>query len=279
MRELVEQRHAATRALLGEVDHIVAVCEWVCGVLIRNGVLANKITLCRQGIGGGEDGARSKEQGAPKGSSEQRAGGREQAAREHEAVPEKFTQERPLRLVYLGRLDQTKGVHVLIEALRLDKSLPVMLDIYGTTQGESGAAYEARVKKLAGDDRRIGFCSPAPANQVVRTLRQYDMLAVPSQWLETGPLVVLEAFAAGIPVLGSDLGGIAELITNGENGFLVHAHRRSAWLTPLRTIVTDPSMLARIQPGKLPSMSDVATTMIAVYRRLVRSASEAARAG
>src|SRR5207245_929905 len=50
MRELVQRRHRATRALLTEVDHVVAVCEWVRDVLLRNRVPAEKITMCRQGI-------------------------------------------------------------------------------------------------------------------------------------------------------------------------------------------------------------------------------------
>src|SRR5947207_15768549 len=50
MRELVEQRHRVTRGLLAEVDHIVAVCDWVRDVLLINGVPADKITLCRQGV-------------------------------------------------------------------------------------------------------------------------------------------------------------------------------------------------------------------------------------
>ena len=52
-------------------------------------------------------------------------------------------------------------------------------------------------------------------------LSRIDVLAVPSQWLETGPLVVLEAFAAGTPVIGSDLGGIRELVSDGRDGLLV----------------------------------------------------------
>src|SRR5204863_5972676 len=107
MRELVEQRHRVTRGLLAEVDHIVAVCDWVRDVLIRNGVPANKITLCRQGIGFG-DGAR--------GQRTEDRGQRSEIAEVETAklthLPtERFTKERPLRLVYLGRLDPTKGVH------------------------------------------------------------------------------------------------------------------------------------------------------------------------
>src|ERR1019366_2467109 len=48
--ELVGLRHTTTRAFLAEVDHVVAVCEWVKQVLLRNGVPEPKITLCRQGV-------------------------------------------------------------------------------------------------------------------------------------------------------------------------------------------------------------------------------------
>jgi len=252
MRELVEQRQHITRGLLTEVDHIVAVCDWVRDVLIRNGVPTGKITLYRQGIGLG--------------------GGRwemEDSARA--ALPERFSKQRPLRLVYLGRLDPTKGLHVLIEAMQLGRSLPVTLDIYGTAQGDSGDAYATRLKKLAGDDPRVQFCSPVPADQVVRTLREYDILAVPSQWLETGPLVVLEAFAAGIPVIGSNLGGIAELITNGVNGFLVNATGAEDWYNTLKRLCADSAALAKLHRSisRPPTMGAVAQTTIRLYQRLL----------
>ena len=255
MRELVEERHAATRAFLSEVDHIVAVCEWVRDVLLINGVPADKITLCRQGIERtalDEDGRSKMEDGGA------------------QMPSEGFTPERPLRLVFLGRLDPTKGVHVLIEAMRLGKDLPITLDIYGTAQGESGAAYAERLKKLVGDDQRIRFCPTLAADQVVRTLRHYDILAVPSQWLETGPLVVLEAFAAGIPVLGSNLGGIVELMSGRVNGFLVDAQKPTSWSTAIEELVSNPSSLDHMRATQPHLMSDVGATMIDLYRELAR---------
>ena len=57
----------------------------------------------------------------------------------------------------------------------------------------------------------------------METIRKYDALVVPSVWLETGPLVVLEAFAAGVPVIGSRLGGIAEMVRDGVDGLLFGA--------------------------------------------------------
>jgi glycosyltransferase involved in cell wall biosynthesis len=275
MRELVERRHRVTRGLLAEVDHIVAVCEWVRDVLLRNGVPANKITLCRQGITMSEELATASspvgEQGAKsKGNLTSDVRDLTSDARTRIALPAQFTRERPLRLIYLGRLDPPKGLHVLIEALRLDKSLPVRIEIYGSAQGEGGAAYADRLQKLAMGDGRVEFKASVPSEEVISTMRRYDAVVVPSQWLETGPLVVLEAFAAGVPVIASDLGGIAELITNGLNGFLVNPSRAEAWYKTLKRLCADTSALRTLYPSiaRPPTMSSVAQTMIGLYQKL-----------
>ena len=68
-----------------------------------------------------------------------------------------------------------------------------------------------------------------PPNMVVDAMRGCDFVAVPSRLLETGPLVVLKSFAAGIPVLGTRLGGIAELVTDGVDGMLFAPDDPAAW--------------------------------------------------
>jgi glycosyltransferase involved in cell wall biosynthesis len=272
MRELIEKRHAATRMFLNEVDHIVAVCDWVRDVLIRNGVPAKRITLCRQGIESREHGARSGEHPpSHKATARQGDQGIERADNTN-ALPERFTADRPLRLVFFGRLHPTKGLHVLIEALRLDESLPVRLDIYGTAQGEGGEVYTDRIRKLAAGDPRIEFKSPVPPEDVIPVMREYDMVVVPSQWLETGPLVVIEAFAAGLPVLGSNLGGIAELVQHNVNGCLVAPSPARDWLAALRRIVVDPNLIRQWQRELPPSrtIQQVAAEMTQLYQSLLQ---------
>ena len=56
---------------------------------------------------------------------------------------------------------------------------------------------------------------------VIDRLSRYHVVAVPSQWMETGPLVILESFAAGVPVIGSALGGIADKVDDGVSGLLL----------------------------------------------------------
>ena len=88
-------------------------------------------------------------------------------------------------------------------------------------QHERDAALQAQLRDLSGGDARIRFLPALAHSDVISTLRQYDALVVPSQWMETGPLVVLEAFAAGVPVIGSALGGLTDKIRDGIDGVLV----------------------------------------------------------
>ena len=76
-----------------------------------------------------------------------------------------------------------------------------------------------------------------PPTDVVERLSVYDVVAVPSQGLETGPLVVLEAFAAGVPVLGSAIGGIADKVNDGVDGFLVRPFdSETEWASALEAL-------------------------------------------
>ena len=70
------------------------------------------------------------------------------------------------------------------------------------------------------NDHRFEVKYNLPNDQLLKVLSGFDLCVVPSLWLETGPLVVLESFAAGVPVLGSRLGGIAELVRDGVDGLL-----------------------------------------------------------
>lgn len=242
MRELVALQQANWRALLAEVDRVVAPGRWVEALLLGNGVDGAKLILSRQGI------EEQRDQGmrlCPAGSM--------------------------LRVAYLGRFDPAKGVDLLIRAIRTMPTARVKLDLFGIVQGSRGTGYEQELRRLARSDSRITFRKPVPGEQIVPLLRDYHLLAVPSQGLETGPLVVLEAFAAGIPVLGSDRGGIAELVTPGVDGLLVESRSVHKWRQALQRLASDRQLLARLQAGVRPprAMADVAREMAALYQDLL----------
>jgi len=247
MTELIQLRHATVRSFLADVDHIVAVCQWVRNVLICNGVAPEKITLCRQGI-----------------------------AEQSEAAPRRLeglriTGQRPLQIAFFGRFDPTKGVEILIHAVRSLPSARLRLAIYGVAQDEAGKRYELKLRRSGAADGRIEFHPSVPNTEIVSALRNYDLLAVPSQWLETGPLVVLEAFAAGIPVIGSHLGGITELVRDGFDGILVEPASTRAWTEALRRLSEDPAIVVRLRKNVLPpkSMYTVAKEMAELYEAVL----------
>lgn len=241
MTELMSYRHAAFDALMKEVDHVVAVSSWVKDVLVGNHVPPAKITVIRQGLCHTQF-ALTKDRG-------------EDAS------------EAPLKIAFFGRLDPTKGVDILIKALQFDPQLPVQFDIYGVSQGGAGDAYQQELQKLAQNDPRIRFKYPVPADKVVKILADYDLLAVPSQWLETGPMVVLEAFAANIPVIGSNLGGIAERVEHEVNGLLVEPKSVEAWYRELQRLCQDRALRLRLRAGIHPpqTMQIVTEEMMALY--------------
>jgi glycosyltransferase involved in cell wall biosynthesis len=246
MRAMVQCRSEVFQEFMAEVDHVIAVCDWVKRVLILNRVPEAKITLIRQGLCH-EPPARAT---TP-------------------ALVE--TPDRSLRLVFLGRLDPTKGLDVLIAAIGADPELKVTLDVYGVLQGDGQDAYQQKLQALIRADPRVVLKAPIPADQVVTTLGAYDLLVVPSQGLETGPMVVLEAFAAGVPVLGSRLGGIAELVSDGVDGLLVEADSGSAWTGVFKGLCDDRQALGQLklsvrQPG---TMAMVVAQVTSIYSQLL----------
>jgi glycosyltransferase involved in cell wall biosynthesis len=158
-----------------------------------------------------------------------------------------------------------------LAALGQRRDLPVTLDIYGAPQDADGARYRDELLARAAGDVRIRFREPVPSYRVVDTLAEYDATVVPSQWLETGPLTVLESFAAGVPVIGSNLGGIAELVAHDRNGWLVSYADERAWGVALAHLSTDRSVVDRLRAGvrRPRSTDEVARDMVSVYQAIV----------
>jgi glycosyltransferase involved in cell wall biosynthesis len=237
---LVQTHQTALRDFLSRVQRIVVLCEWARDVLVRNGVAEENIVLSRHGLAD-----------APR--------------QHHRPSPGSG----PLRVVFLGRLHPTKGAHVLIRALQRLDANEVELHIFGVVQ-PGDEKYAEDLRRLAKLENNIVFHPAVPSEEVIDVLSDFDVLAAPSQWLETGPLVVLEAFAVGTPVLGSRLGGIAELVRDDVDGLLVQYDSIDAWTDALRRLAQDPALLERLRAGVRPPrrMRAVADDMLALYDEL-----------
>ena len=123
------------------------------------------------------------------------------------------------RFGFIGTLAPHKGVHVLIEAFRGLDSPQVSLDVFGSPYAHP--SYAESLRHAASDDPRIRFQGAFPEGEQDRVLAGLDAVVLPSIWWETTGLVLLEALAAGLPVVASDTGGVPEVVAHGATGLLV----------------------------------------------------------
>jgi len=145
----------------------------------------------------------------------------------------------------LARLDPRKGISMLIQAVAaLLQDLPKALLIVGGA-GEERGALEQQVQTL-GITRQVVFTGPV--HDPREFYRRLDVFVLPS--LDEGfGLVALEAMGMGLPVIGTRVGGIPEILTHGRNGLLVEAGDPGAIAQGICALWTDPVLRARLAEG------------------------------
>mgnify|MGYP006279854699 CR=1 FL=1 len=116
-------------------------------------------------------------------------------------------------IVYVGRLKEQKGVHVLLRALdKLEHDEKVLI----VGEGPEKDRLEGLAEQL---DVDVEFVGEVPPGAVDSYLRKGKMLVLPSIRGEGLPNAILEAMAMGLPVVATEVAGIPDIISNGENGF------------------------------------------------------------
>jgi len=153
------------------------------------------------------------------------------------------TQRRRRRILFVGRLVEVKGLDVLLKAM---SGLDAMLMVAG--DGERRSDLERLSRDLHVDATFVGSIDALQRSQLFATC---DAVVVPSRVLEDGrtegmPVVCLEAMAAGCVVIASRVGGLAEVIVDGENGLLFEAEDHQMLCDKLMLALGDDSLRKRI---------------------------------
>jgi glycosyltransferase involved in cell wall biosynthesis len=157
---------------------------------------------------------------------------------------------------FIGTLSEIKGAHILIEAIKhIPREFEFGVKIYGKFEEEQHPDYTAKLKTLAEGDKRIEFCGTFPNEEIGKIFSGLDALVVPSIWYENTPLVIFSAHAAGVPVIGSDLGGISEVVHHGKNGLLFEKGDSAGLSELMKMVIEDRSLLERLAKNLDPPQS------------------------
>jgi len=175
----------------------------------------------------------------------------------------------PLRVGFLGSLMISKGPHVLLESIGRLPPDAVSVTIYGAhTPYHGDDSYRERLAPLVAQPN-VTVHGPIPHSDVPKALAALDVLVVPSIWPENSPLVIHEAFLAGVPVIASNVGGIPELVTHGINGLLFRAGDVDDLALALQEVVADCGLVQTLREG-IPSVRSIETDvqeLRAMYQR------------
>lgn len=146
------------------------------------------------------------------------------------------------RILYVGRLNEQKGLSVLLDALR---DVGVGLDVIGG--GPSRSELEAQARRLEVDAR---FHGPLPGREpVLAAMRRASVLVMPSRAMPDGqaegsPVVTKEAQAIGVPLVATDTGGIAETVPPDHRDDLVTGDDPQALAAAVTRLLADPALRA-----------------------------------
>jgi glycosyltransferase involved in cell wall biosynthesis len=172
-------------------------------------------------------------------------------------------------LAFAGRLSAQKS---------LDVALAALADVEGVTlviagDGDRRLPLERRAAELGVADR-VRFLGAQSRDRVLELFRAADAALLSSSW-ENFPHTVVEALAVGTPVLATRVGGVGEIVHEGENGLLVPAGDRDALAESIRRFFTDDALRERLRAAAAGSVR--AFDRDTVFARLERVLDEAAR--
>jgi len=216
------RKRKRVQALIELVNRFIVLTDWYYEVLKANGFDMRNVTIIRQGLPLSD------------------------AALNQVSVK---PSDGRLKLVFIGRIYPDKGLYILLKALEgVDESL-YSLDIYGQLDDE---VYFRNCEALFRHKPNIRYHAFVNGKEIVNTLKQYQVLVLPSMIAEMAPLVIREAFAAGIPVVGTAIGGIQEAIIDHENGLLFEMGNFLQLKNIIERLIADSTVLKHLTSKIIP---------------------------
>jgi phosphatidyl-myo-inositol dimannoside synthase len=160
---------------------------------------------------------------------------------------------RRVRLLTVSRIDPRKGLRTLPTAVAalVAGGQDVTIDIVGPTIGQIGdeerAAIVASARQLGVADR-VRLTGAIPLDRLMQSYRDYDVFVLPTRPGEGIPRVLMEAMAAGLPVITTDVSGIGSLVEHERNGILIESNP-DAVAAAVSRVIHDSGLRQRLIAG------------------------------
>lgn len=171
-----------------------------------------------------------------------------------------------LRLLFVGRVYPIKALDVLCEALNYVDKKRIEVT-FACVCGDD--EYSTKIKNTITGLPYFNWHENVPSEKVRELMNNSDLLVLPSQ-SEMSPLVVLEALACSLPVLGSSIAPITDIITDRHNGLLFKVNNAHSLAEQLTYVIDNPSILEELRKNIRPvrTLNDVTDDLLSIYKTL-----------
>ena len=245
---LIEQVIIGEKIVLEQAQLIIAPSLAMRDLLIRNGCDTSKIVVISHGI-----------EPVSKGPFEDIKG-------------------RPIRFGYMGRIDPSKGLHIMLEAAELLQDGPLFeLHIFGAARNPWDEEY--RKKSLSGfrGKAKVFDHGLIAHDKLLEVFAKIDILVVPSILPEAFGLVVAEAFSAGRPVIVFNSGALPEQVKDGVNGFIVERNDTRALSEAMQKFIDNPDLVLDMskQIFQVKTMQEYVDEIEKIYSNIIHKQHEA----
>ena len=173
-----------------------------------------------------------------------------------------------LRFTFIGSIMPHKGVHVLIDAFKKLTNTNALLKVYGDPT--YAPDYYETLRAMS-TNHPIKFMGHFENNRVYEILAETDVLVVPSIWYENSPLTIHEAALAGVPVIASNIGGMAELVERFQNGLLFQVGVADDLYKKMKLLIDNHGLIKELKgnPNAIKTIDENAKELEDVYTRLL----------
>jgi glycogen(starch) synthase len=155
-------------------------------------------------------------------------------------------------LAFAGRLTAQKSLERALDAVAANDGVRFVI----AGEGPDRSTLEGRARELGISDR-VSFLGAQPRRRVVELFHAADAAILTSSW-ENFPHTVVEALAAGTPVLAMEAGGVAEVVQDGVNGLLVSPGDTAALTSAVQRYFADSTLRERLRAAAASSVAEYA---------------------